>query len=42
MPVAGLYLTIAVDPSATVAGRRLRATVEHWYGRPFELIASLV
>jgi alkanesulfonate monooxygenase SsuD/methylene tetrahydromethanopterin reductase-like flavin-dependent oxidoreductase (luciferase family) len=40
-PVPGLYLTVALDRSAGAARRRLRATVESWYGRPFDLIASL-
>jgi probable F420-dependent oxidoreductase len=40
-PVAGLYLTVAIDRSAQTARRRLRATVEQWYGRPFEMVASL-
>jgi alkanesulfonate monooxygenase SsuD/methylene tetrahydromethanopterin reductase-like flavin-dependent oxidoreductase (luciferase family) len=40
-PVAALYLTVSLDRSESIARRRLRATVEGWYGRPFELIASL-
>lgn len=40
-PVPALYLTVALDRSTAVAQRRLRATVERWYGRPFEMIASL-
>jgi probable F420-dependent oxidoreductase len=40
-PVPALYLTVALDRTAAVARRRLRATVERWYRRPFEVIASL-
>ncbi len=40
-PVAGLYLTVALDRSEEVARRRLRTTLEGWYRRPFEVIASL-
>ncbi|MGH2882918.1 MAG: LLM class flavin-dependent oxidoreductase, partial [Solirubrobacteraceae bacterium] len=36
-----LYLTVALDRSAAVARRRLQETVERWYGRPLEIIASL-
>lgn len=38
---AGLYATVAVDPSADVAEHRLRTTVERWYGRPFEAVRAL-
>lgn len=41
LPVPGLYLTISLDESASLAQQRLRTTVEGWYGRPFELIESL-
>jgi len=37
---AGLYATVALDPSADVARRRLRTTVERWYGRPFEVVSA--
>jgi alkanesulfonate monooxygenase SsuD/methylene tetrahydromethanopterin reductase-like flavin-dependent oxidoreductase (luciferase family) len=40
-PVPALYLTVTLDKSAARARRRLRETVERWYGRPFEMIASL-
>jgi hypothetical protein len=30
-----------LDRSAAAAQRRLRTTIERWYGRPFEMIASL-
>jgi probable F420-dependent oxidoreductase len=40
-PVAGLYLTVSLDASESIARRRLSNTVEGWYGRPFEMIASL-
>jgi alkanesulfonate monooxygenase SsuD/methylene tetrahydromethanopterin reductase-like flavin-dependent oxidoreductase (luciferase family) len=40
-PVPGLYLTVALDESASLAEHRLRERVESWYGRPFEMIASL-
>lgn len=40
-PVAALYLTVSLDGSEAIARRRLRTTVESWYGRPFEMIASL-
>lgn len=40
-PVAGLYLTVALDRSEDVARRRLRTTLEGWYQRPFEAISSL-
>lgn len=40
-PVAGLYLTVALDRSDGVARRRLRDTLEGWYRRPFEVISSL-
>ncbi len=40
-PVPGLYLTVALDGSEDVARRRLRTTLESWYRRPFEVIASL-
>ena len=40
-PVPALYLTVSLDDSERTAIRRLRATVEGWYGRPFEMIASL-
>ena len=40
-PVPALYLTVSLDKSEPTATRRLCATVEGWYGRPFEMIASL-
>jgi probable F420-dependent oxidoreductase len=40
-PVPGLYMTIALDDSPARAQDRLRATVENWYGRPFEMVARL-
>lgn len=40
-PVPGLYLTVALDESPSLARQRLRTTVEQWYGRPFEQIQSL-
>ena len=40
-PVPALYLTVSLDESEPTATRRLRANVEGWYGRPFEMIASL-
>ncbi|MGZ6616598.1 MAG: LLM class flavin-dependent oxidoreductase [Solirubrobacteraceae bacterium] len=40
-PVPALYLTVALDRSAAVARRRLQETVERWYRRPLEMIASL-
>ena len=40
-PVAGLYLTIALDDSAATAKERLRTTLEQWYRRPFEQISAL-
>jgi probable F420-dependent oxidoreductase len=40
-PVPALYLTVSLDESESTATRRLRAKVESWYGRPFEMIASL-
>jgi hypothetical protein len=40
-PVPALYLTVSLDKSEPTATRRLRATVEGWYGRPFEMIATL-
>ena len=40
-PLPALYLTVALDRSAGVARRRLQETVERWYGRPLETIASL-
>ncbi|TDP88971.1 LLM class flavin-dependent oxidoreductase [Labedaea rhizosphaerae] len=39
-PTGGLYLTVALDPSVDVARKRLRSTVEGWYGRPFEVVSS--
>ncbi len=39
-PTAGLYATVAVDPSVDVAEHRLRTTVERWYGRPFDAVRS--
>lgn len=41
LPIPGLYLTIALDDSPSVAGERLRTIVQQWYGRPFEQVASL-
>jgi alkanesulfonate monooxygenase SsuD/methylene tetrahydromethanopterin reductase-like flavin-dependent oxidoreductase (luciferase family) len=40
-PDAALYLTVSLDGSESIAFRRLRTTVEGWYRRPFEAIASL-
>jgi probable F420-dependent oxidoreductase len=40
-PLPGLYLTIALDDSSSVARERLRTRVEGWYRRPFEQVASL-
>jgi alkanesulfonate monooxygenase SsuD/methylene tetrahydromethanopterin reductase-like flavin-dependent oxidoreductase (luciferase family) len=40
-PTAGLYATVAVDSSVDTAQQRLRATVERWYGRPFEQVRAL-
>ena len=40
-PVPGLYLTVALDESAALAERRLRARVESWYGKPLAVTASL-
>jgi alkanesulfonate monooxygenase SsuD/methylene tetrahydromethanopterin reductase-like flavin-dependent oxidoreductase (luciferase family) len=40
-PVPALYLTVSLDESEPTTTRRLRAKVEGWYGRPFEMIASL-
>jgi probable F420-dependent oxidoreductase len=39
-PTAGLYVTVALDPSVDVAHDRLRTTVERWYGRPFALVSA--
>lgn len=39
-PTAGLYATVAVDPSVDVAEHRLRTTVERWYGRPFDAVRA--
>jgi probable F420-dependent oxidoreductase len=39
-PTAGLYATVAVDPSVDVAEHRLRTTVERWYGRPFDAVRT--
>ncbi|MFL6125601.1 LLM class flavin-dependent oxidoreductase, partial [Actinophytocola sp.] len=36
----GLYATVALDPSPDAARRRLRTTVERWYGRPFEAVSA--
>jgi alkanesulfonate monooxygenase SsuD/methylene tetrahydromethanopterin reductase-like flavin-dependent oxidoreductase (luciferase family) len=41
LPVPGLYLTISLDDSVPLAQERLRKTVESWYGRPFNVTASL-
>jgi probable F420-dependent oxidoreductase len=41
LPVPALYLTVSLDRSESIARRRLRTTVEGWYGRPFDMIASL-
>jgi probable F420-dependent oxidoreductase len=38
---AGLYVTVALDPSVDVARERLRTTVERWYGRPFSMVSAL-
>jgi alkanesulfonate monooxygenase SsuD/methylene tetrahydromethanopterin reductase-like flavin-dependent oxidoreductase (luciferase family) len=40
-PIAGLYLTVSLDRSESVARRRLRERVESWYGRPLEAVAGL-
>ncbi len=40
-PVAALYMTIALDDSASDAQERLRTTMEQWYRRPFEQISAL-
>jgi hypothetical protein len=39
-PVAGLYITVALDQSERAARDRLRAKVQGWYGRPLEIVAS--
>jgi probable F420-dependent oxidoreductase len=39
-PTPGLYVTVALDPSVDTAQRRLRTTVERWYGRPVEMVAT--
>jgi probable F420-dependent oxidoreductase len=36
----GLYVTVAIDPSVDTARHRLRTTVERWYGRPVEQVAT--
>jgi probable F420-dependent oxidoreductase len=38
---AGLYVTVALDPSVDVARDRLRTTVERWYGRPLSMVSTL-
>jgi probable F420-dependent oxidoreductase len=40
-PVPGLYLTVALDDSPSLARERLRTTVQQWYGRPFEQLQRL-
>jgi alkanesulfonate monooxygenase SsuD/methylene tetrahydromethanopterin reductase-like flavin-dependent oxidoreductase (luciferase family) len=40
-PVAGLYLTVAIDRSEDAARRRLRSEVERWYGVPYEVMSSV-
>jgi alkanesulfonate monooxygenase SsuD/methylene tetrahydromethanopterin reductase-like flavin-dependent oxidoreductase (luciferase family) len=40
-PVAGLYLTAAIDRSEDAARDRLRAEVERWYNVPYEVMASV-
>lgn len=41
MPVPGLYATVALDPTAPVAERRLRRNVERYYQQPLEVIAAI-
>ncbi|HYQ62659.1 LLM class flavin-dependent oxidoreductase [Actinophytocola sp.] len=37
---AGLYATVALDSAEDTAQRRLRTTVQRWYGRPFEAVSA--
>ncbi|MPZ81827.1 MAG: LLM class flavin-dependent oxidoreductase [Actinophytocola sp.] len=39
-PTPGLYVTVALDPSADAARHRLRTTIERWYGRPFDAVSA--
>lgn len=39
-PTAGLYATVALDPSVDHAQQRLRTTIERWYQYPFEAVSA--